>query len=390
MRMGSKIGIDKNIKVVMLRLCLLLIGISIFSACKSEVETINIGYIGPLTKRATDLGIAPANALKLSVSEYNANRKAGEPKVNLFVEDDQWEKENSMPAYEKLRREHDVKIVFVSNTDGTIAISDKVLDDQVILVNPLNNDALLSALNQNIFKIAKSTEEANSLIAIRIIELGLKKVIIMHYPNDFMTMASNSCKKILDESGIENRVVTVEKENVDFKDELKSYKEAGYDAFVFFGYKEFGFAMKQARELEITAPFFGSTVLLDPDYYENSAGTIIGTECSFFTPADGNWVLANEFLNRYKSTYGENPFSVWPPLQAYDAMNLVLNELRTLNSTRGNGQLFDEWLRQRLFNVKFFQGTCGNISINTDGSSRGIYFSLYKYEAKGKLLKVKR
>lgn len=388
MRLPYKI--EKRFKIIFLRLGLVLIGISISCACEPKVETINIGYIGPLTKRATDLGIAPANALKLSVSEYNANRKAGEPKVNLFVEDDQWEMENSLPAYEKLRREHNIKIVFISNTDGTIAISDKVLNDRVILVNPLNNDALLSTLNHNTFKIAKSTEEANSLIAIRIIELGLKKVVIMHYPNDFMTRASNSCKKILDEGGIENKVVTVEKENINFKDELKSYKEDGYDAFVFFGYKEFGYAMKQARELGITAPFFGSTVLLAPDYYENSAGTIVGTECSFFTAADGNWVLANEFLDNYRSAYGEKPFSVWPPLQAYDAMNLVLNELKTINTTLEDDQEFDEWLRKRLLNVKFFQGTCGNISINQDGSSRGIYFSLYKYEEKGKLLKVKR
>lgn len=380
----------KQIKRIIRQLGLLMITVLFFSACESEVKTINIGYIGPLSKRATDLGIAPSNALKMSVDEYNSSRKAGEPKVNLFVEDDQWEKDNAMKAYEKLRREHDIKIVYISNSEGTIAISDKVLSDKVILVNPLNNDALLSSLNQNTFKIAKSTEQANSLIAIRIIELGLKKVIIMHYPNDFMTLASSSCKKLLDESGIESKVVTVEKDNIDFIDELKTYKQDGYDAFVFFGYKNFGYAMKQARELGITAPFFGSTVLLAPEYYENSAGNIVGTECSFFTPADGNWVLANEFLDHYNLKYGEKPFSVWPPLQAYDAMNVVLNELRSINSTKDSAHAFDDWLRQRLFSVKFFQGTCGNISINKDGSSKGIYFSLYKYEAKGKLLKVKR
>lgn len=388
--MRLKNRIEKNIIKSVGWLCLLLISASMITSCESKVKTINIGYIGPLTKRATDLGIAPANALKIAVKEYNEGRESGEPEVNLFIEDDQWEKENAMPAYEKLRREHDIKIVFISNSDGTIAISDKVLEDGVILVNPLNNAEVLSKLNHNTFKIAKSTKQANSLIAIRIIELDLKKVIIMHYPNDFMSNASKSCKNLFDERGIENKVVQIEKDNTDFVAELTTYKEAGYDAFVFFGYKNFGYAMKQARELGITAPFFGSTVLLDPDYYENSEGTIVGTECSFFTPADGNWVLANEFLDTYKSTYGERPFSVWPPLQAYDAMNVVLNELRTINSTNESSQDFDDWLRSRFHNVKFFQGTCGNISINKDGSSKGIYFSLYRYEAKGKLLKVKR
>ncbi|WP_170146719.1 ABC transporter substrate-binding protein [Maribacter vaceletii] len=369
---------------------MLFICLSICSACQSDVKVINIGYIGPLTKRATDLGIGPANALKIAVEEYNRNKKPEEPVVNLFIEDDQWEKDNAIITYEKLRREQDINIIFISNSEGTIAISDKALEDGVILVNPLNNDALLSKLNSNTFKIAKSTEQANSLIAIRIIELGLKKVAIMNYPNDFMTIASTSCKKLLDKNGIKNKIVTINKEATDFEKELKSFKKEGYDAYVFFGYKNFGFAMKQARELGITAPFFGSTVLLDPAYYENSQGTIVGTECTFFTPADGNWVLANEFLDTYKLTYGEKPFSVWPPLQAYDAMNLVLNEVKTINDTKNSDQYFDEWLRQRLNNVKFFQGTCGNISIGKNGASKGIYFSLYNYESKGSLIKVKR
>ena len=374
--------------VVHFILCALLFFIT--SCSKKELNEVNIGFIGPLSTRATDLGIGPANAMELAVEQYNNNRQEGEPRVNLYVEDDQWEKDKALPAYLKLRKEHDIKVLFISNTDGTIALQDQIMQDNVVAVNPINNDALLSTMNRNTFKIAKSTEDANALIAIRIIELGLKKVMIMHYPNDFMTRATGAAKALLDQAGIENKVVKTTIGDTDFNSILKSGKREEYDAYVFFGYKEFGYAMKQARDLGIEAPFFGSTTLLDPEFYNNSEGAIIGTECSFFTPVDGNYVLAKEFLDGYEMMFGEQPHSVWPPMQSYDAINLVLNEIKKVNDTKPKNESFGDWLVKKLFKVRYYQGVCGNLSIAEDGSSRGIYFSLYQYDSKGKLVKVRR
>ncbi|MFC2175764.1 ABC transporter substrate-binding protein [Bacteroidota bacterium] len=352
-------------------------------------KEINIGYIGPLSKRATDLGIAPSNALILAVEKYNANRKKGQYKVNLFIEDDQWERNNALPLYNKLREEHDIDILFISNSDGTVEVQEKIMQDDVIAINPLNSDAMLSSLNHNTFKIAKSTEEANGLIGIRLVDLGVKKTVVFHFPNDFMTRGANEVKRILDEAGIENRIIKTDKQDSVFTSLLSECKQAGYDSYVFFGYKEYGFAMRDAREMGITAPFFGSTVLLDPAYYDNSQGAIIGTECTFFTPSDGNYVLANEFLEDYKSRFGTSPSSVWPPMQAYDAMNILLEVLNELSTEKEPNANFCDRLRQKLFEVKYHQGVCGNISISPDGSSNGIYFSVYKYQSKGVLTKVK-
>lgn len=370
---------------------ILLSFISIITGCNNtEVKEINIGYIAPMSTRATDLGIAPSKAMQLAIEEYNSSKTKDQPKINFFIEDDKWEKSLALPAYEKLRKEHNIDVVFISNTDGTVELQDKILEDGVIAVNPLNNDKLLSSLNKNTFKIAKSTEEAHKALGIRIIELGLKKVIILHYPNNFMSVGGNAIKNILTENGVENEVIKTEKDQVDFTEILKNAKEKKADAYVFLGYKNFGFAMKQARDLEIKASFFGSTTLLDPDFFSNSEGAIVGTECTFFTPLDGNYILASDFLQDYKKKFGEEPFSIWPPMQAYDAMNIVINEIKKVNEDKTKEQSQVDWLRNRLLNVKYYQGVCGNISIKEDGSSRGIYFSLYKVESDGKLLKIKR
>jgi branched-chain amino acid transport system substrate-binding protein len=376
-------------KIKLIVLVLGIIAISI-SCNKKEVTEINIGYIGPLTTRAVELGIAPSQAMKLAIEEYNSSKTGSQPKINLFIQDDQWEQDAALPAYEKLRKEHDIDVIFISNSEGIIAIQDRIMEDGVIAVNPLNNDKLLSSLNKNTFQIAKSTEEANRIIGVRIIELDLKKTLILHFPNNFMSIAANSIQEILSEHNVENKVISVAKDQTDFTEILKSAQSENTDAYVFLGYKDFGFAMKQARDLGVENPFFGTTTLIDPEFYANSESEIVGTECAFFTPADGNYILANKFLKNFTKRFGEEPFSIWPPMQAYDAMNIVINELKMVNEDKKDTELLGDWLRNRLFQVRYYQGICGNISITEDGSSRGIYFSLYKVEPKGELGKIIR
>ncbi|MEO9893974.1 ABC transporter substrate-binding protein [Aurantibacter sp.] len=378
--------ITKNSKI----LGVLVLVITLYNCNSTSAEVINIGYIGPLSTRATDLGIPPANAMKLAVEQYNKTKHAQQPQINLYMEDDKWKMENAIPAYQKLKAEHDIKVLFISNTDGTMAVQNNILKDGVIAVNPLNSDDLLSTTNENTFRIAKKTEEANGIIAIRIIELGLKKVLFLQYPNDFMTRATNAAIDILKEANVAYKVVTANIGAVDFKEEMAEAKEEGFDALVFFGYKEFGYAMKQARDAGITAPFFGSTVLLDPEYYDNSEGAIVGTECCYFTPADGNFVLANKFIEQYEDMYNKKPTSVWPAMQAYDAMNLVLNQLGDLKDGMHESLTLSDMLRDKMKKVRYYQGVCGNLLIAENGSSKGIYFSLYQYESKGNLVQVRR
>lgn len=78
-------------------------------------------------------------------------------------------------------------------------------------------------------------------------------------------------------------------------------------------------------------------------------------------------------------------------MQAYDATNLVLSRVRTINQSKDVDSSFDDWLRESLLKVNYYQGICGNIAIKKEGGSKGIYFSLYKYDSKeNPIVKVKR
>ncbi|MDQ8201020.1 ABC transporter substrate-binding protein [Pelagicoccus enzymogenes] len=353
-----------------------------------QEESVSVGFIGPLTGNAVDLGLAPSKAIALAIREYNETRGEGDPLVTFAFEDDGWDGANAVPLYEKLRREHDIDILMMSHTDGTMALQDRVREDGVLLVNSLNNDQLLSTMNENTFVIGKKTEEAAQIVAARVLELGKRKVKGFHVTNSFMTISATAFSEHLRQHEVEVEIVPVDISKVDFKEELQRFQAEGCDAIAFFGYKNFGFAMKQARELGLEAPFFASTTTLGDGYFENSEGALVGTEFSFFTANDGNYVLARRFLDRYRLEYGEKPLSVWPPMQAYDAANILLNVLR--NGKRESGEPMVEWLKRSLHEVNYYQGVCGNVAIMKDGTSRGIYFSLYEVKGPGQVEKVKR
>ncbi len=277
----------------MKKLLSILLAAFVLVSCGKKVEEINIGFIGPLTERAIDLGIGPAKALELAVKEYNESKDPTAPKINLFVEDDQWEKEKALPAYEKLRKEDNIQVLFISNTGGTIALQDKVLQDGVIMINQLNSDALLSGLNRNTFKIAKRTEDAHEVIGARITELGLKNVLIYHFPNDFMTRGAKSVESVLKDNGINYKTIEIIKGQTDFKNSLSAAKNDNVDGICFFGYRNFGFAMKQAKlerweliasflDLPLFSTLYFMTILKEPLLEQNALTSLkkMETTCS--------------------------------------------------------------------------------------------------------------
>lgn len=370
-------------------LALLLIVVVFGCSSIKQREEINIGFIGPLSKRATVLGMGPSKAIQLAIENYNEKKTESQPKINFFIEDDKWEKDLALPKYLKLKKEHDIDIVFVSNTDGTVAIQNQILQDDVICINSINNDQLLSSLNHNTFKIAKRTEVANGLVAHRILELGLKKSVIFHFPNDFMTRGAKAVKDILDNEGVMCKIITMKKDQVDFKNQLKECKDNGFDSYSFFGYKNLGFAMKQARDLGIDKMFFGSTTLLNQTFFNNSEGSMIGTEFPFFTTINGHKILGEEFFEKYKHRYKKLPGAEWPALQSYDAAEMIIGILSQVNSSKSEGVKLSDWVRKELFNTTYYEGVCGNLSIDDHGASRGVYFSMYKYVSEMKVEKLK-
>lgn len=388
--MGKMIS-DRMLKIIVVSFIIvvsLLGGIFVFqkvSSINTEFQekqvllpkTIYIGWIGPLTGAAHIIAGDNLNSVKLALSEYEATRAPNNPHIKLIVADDINDTKQSIEDYKKIV--HSVKpiAIFLSAYSSVKALAKSAEKDSIILIDPIDNDATLSSLNRNVFLIAKETEQLAGIDAEAIISNGKTNTLIMYDSDDnFMTTLAKTMQEILSSTGRNSsHLKSYHSGTTDFRPFLTWAKENGIDSYVFLGYQEIGFGMKQAREMGIKDPFYSVNVITDSLLQKNSEGAINGTYFSHFTRLDGHTVKADEFINKYSARYGYKPQSEWVAMQAYDAANILISSIKQLG--KDNPDIVDA-LRDNLLEVNEYEGVSGNITIGPNGASKGIYPSLYQ------------
>lgn len=74
---------------------------------------IKIGWIGPLTGNAAALGVDSSAAVQLAVDQINRQGGIDGEKIQLFIEDDQYESAKTVRAYSKLVHQQGVKTLLI-------------------------------------------------------------------------------------------------------------------------------------------------------------------------------------------------------------------------------------------------------------------------------------
>jgi branched-chain amino acid transport system substrate-binding protein len=362
---------------------LLLILIGVLSIALYELQnrvqkeisptTVRVGWIGPITGSAKFLGVDNLNAVKLALSEYQSNKRKENPNIKLIIADDEYDYRKTEIEYERmLQSDHKPDAIFISTYSGLKAIANQALKDSVLLIDPIDNDQKISAIHHNIFLIAKETEYFAGVIANALLDQGKKNVAIIYYGgDDFMPTLATTVKDILQSNHIKVDLFKYNHTKTDFQPILNLAKANQADAYVFFGYEEIGLAMKQARDMGITAPFYSANIIMEP---KKGLETADGTYFVYFTPLDGNKVKADEFLNTYFETFKIKPQLEWIAMQAYDAATILFQAIQSASHKKG---VFIDNLREELLSTSNFDGVSGNITILPSGASRGIYPSLY-------------
>ncbi|MDO8529921.1 MAG: ABC transporter substrate-binding protein [bacterium] len=324
-------------------------------------KPIIIGWIGPLSGSVSFLGTQNVKSVSKAVDEYNVSRSATQPEISLVTSDDSYKAETAVALYEQMVATYQPKAIFVNTYSAMFPIAQRASKDNVIIIDPLDNDRHVSILSPNIFLIAKRTEDLGKAIAADILAHGYKTVKITYYAgDDFMPSVAFSLNKTLGSSGVavvmHNYTVLGEEEiaaHVDFATKIRP------DVNVFLGYSETGVLMKKYRDASLHSAFYAINTAM----VQTSRGALEGTRILQLTGADGNLVQD------------------WTAAQAYDAASILMGAIKNL----GGQTISPENLKAQLLNVKNFKGLSGNISINPDGSSTGITWGTYIFK-KGALV----
>jgi ABC-type branched-subunit amino acid transport system substrate-binding protein len=259
-----------------------------------------------------------------------------------------------------------VNIVLVSTYGGVFTIADRAKEDNVIVIDPLDCNNDLAALNENVFCLATETESIGTSLADHLLNNNQTKAGLLFSTKDnFMSLVAQTFKKRFVEGGGRTAEESFVFTDTDFKTQLLKLNEFQPDAIVFLGHDETGIAMKQARELGVTSLFMATGTITSPGLQEASGGAAEGAIFAFWLPSSENSV-AKAFEEKFAAKVGRPPILPLTTHPAYDAM-LALKEALP---GAVKAEDFVATLKEKLYATHGIPGTTGEIAMAPDGGMR--------------------
>ena len=353
---------------------LFLVNCSIASASN---DTITFGWIGPLTGNSAVVGVDSLNAIRMAVDQLNDHGGLLGKQVTLVIEDDQYDTQKAITAYSKMVATDKPLAIFMSTYGAVFALNDRPVKDNVIIFDVLDCNNDIASLPENTFCLATKTESVAEGFYNDIIQRKLHSALILFEENDpWMLFIENATKEMLQKSK-----VTVTSEGTlasanDYKAILLKAKKNGVDAIIFLGNDPMGLALRQARELDLTAQFYSVGSMTSPGFQSLSGKASDGCLVSFWeTPKSKSY---QSFIDSFEKEFGRKPMLELASIPSYDAVQLVINSIKSASA------LEVDKVKAYLLSVKNHQGLSGEITFDPDGAVRSIKEKLYIFK-NGKL-----
>lgn len=328
---------------------------------------VTIGGIFSLTGNGAAYGEPARDGALLAVKSFDASRDVHNKKINLVIEDSQFDPKTALSAYQKLKMQN-VHYFLTNGSPVSAVISkevvkDKNLEYETAAVTPAYQDGKV-----NTCRAALTAETAGKTIANFVVKRVLKNHGIAflyakdEYPQSMVTVISSNL------SSLNVPVVATEnfgKTDIDFRSQIIKLKsqENSIDMLVVIplaGQVENVF--EQLKELGWNKPIVSDnwTIL------NKSLKNMSLVEGVYFSNYAWSGALQNNdpsqvtlFKKAFQETYHYDP----PVIAAltYDAYMILAKGLTQEESSQP--EKVGEWLSN---NIKNYQGVAGTVTFNSD------------------------
>jgi branched-chain amino acid transport system substrate-binding protein len=305
-------------------------------ASAASAADIKLGAAEALTGPAAKYGVAIKNGFTLAADEINAKGGVKGNKIALVVEDEQGKKEEAINVFKKLIFQDKVLLVFGPTLSNSAFAADPVANAAKVVAFGTSNTAE-GITNMGPFTFRNSVMEADVLpVTVRAAakHFNLKKVAVIYGNDDAFTKNGYDVfKATLESQKIPvTDTETYAKGDVDFKAQLTKIKATNPDAIVCSCLaEEAANIILQTRSLGMKQPFIGGNGLNSPKLFDiaKDAGdnTVMGSPWSAENTAPAN----KAFITAYKAKFNADPDQF--AAQAYDAMHIVAEALKSVNLT---------------------------------------------------------
>jgi branched-chain amino acid transport system substrate-binding protein len=314
----------------------LLVSFAFAGTVQGAEKVLRIGVVGPESGGAAQLGQGQRKAAQMAVDEINANKLAGDWKLEVFFEDDEGNPTKCANVANKLIQQDKIHVMIGAiNSSATLAamvITGRAGIPHITAGS--TGDSITNQGNKWIFRTAVNDEfQADALMRYAKNDRGFKKVAMFTAADDYGQSGARLLAKAAAAEGIE--VVSQQTYNngdKDFKPQLISIQNAGAEGVFMWGlYLEAALIVKQARQLGLDAQFFGASGMAAQkliELGEEAAQGLVLTQ-SFLPSSDSPAVV--KFVEGYNARYNETPIP--HGAQAYDTVYIIADAVKRTGST---------------------------------------------------------
>jgi branched-chain amino acid transport system substrate-binding protein len=254
-------------------------------------DTITIGAFGPITGPAAFIGLGGRDGMNLAIKEINAAGGIHGRKLTVLFEDDAHSPSRALAAVKKLIDQDQVFMVFsAAGSNSTVGAIDFVKQRQVpMYVSIASAPPVTQPFTKYLFRGGTTEAARYGEIFAEFLAQGLKaqRIAFMSGRDEFSKNEADAVVRHLKSWFSLEPVKRVEFNinDKDFTPQLLELKQATPQVIMISGHPAEGAViLRQARELGLNQPFFGSGTMVDNAIPANAKAAAEGFTAAWLTP----------------------------------------------------------------------------------------------------------
>lgn len=341
---------------------------------------IKIGFIGPLTGDAANIGQNSRAAVEIAVKEINEGGGINGRQLEVVYEDGQCTGKVASNAANKLINIDKVPVILGGACSGeTSSFAGAAEQSKTVVLSYCSSAPAISQAGDYIFRDYPSDLYQGSFGAEYVYnKLGKKKIAVLYVKSDWGSGIKDVFVKKFGELG--GTIVAeegYEQTSRDLRTQLTKIKSAKPELVYFLGYTEASIpGIKQAKELGLNAPLFGGDAWDDSKIWTGVGSAGEGAMYSIvYAP------LNADFKAKMKAKIGNDEVTICTP-QAYDAVNLVAQVIAKVGASA-------EAIKNELYKTSYTGGvSASEIKFDSNGDPVGANY-VVKVVQNGKAIEMK-
>ena len=332
-------------------------------------ETFRIGVMESATGPGETYGRVAIQAKQMAVAEINAAGGINGRMLELVVEDEKCNAQDSITAYNKLTDVDGVKIILGTSCSGAMLGAAPLAEkDGVVLFSGLATNPDIANAGDYVFRTSMNDAQVGIDTGNVLWADGIRTLATITESTDYAEGVRRASVAQFEKRG--GQIVAVERyasDVTDFRSQLTKLMGQSPDAIHIAAQSEFtgGTIVKQARELGYNGPIYGDIVVIGTTALEIAGDAATGVK-GIIADLDPANAKAKEVLANFRSQYGYITLA-WYLGSAYDDVYIAAECLKKT----GDDQDADGF-RDCLYDITW-SGVIGeDYSFDADGEVVGL------------------